>query len=80
MSSLRAPWQNGPYHNQHIEQHKTCRTPRRNRHLEGKKLHNYLTDTVISVTLKVYIWFIEKSIHTSLVKQACKCLIKIFQL
>jgi len=29
MSSLREPWQNGPYKNKHTEQHK-----RRNRHLE----------------------------------------------
>jgi len=33
MSSLRAPRQNDPYKTQHTEQHKTRRTPRRNRHL-----------------------------------------------
>jgi len=35
MSGLRAPWQNGPYKNQHTEQHKNIYlTPRRNIHLE----------------------------------------------
>ena len=34
MSSLRALWQNSPYKNQHTEQHKTRRTPLRNRHFE----------------------------------------------
>jgi len=34
MSSLRAPWQNGPYKKQLKEQHKTLRTPRHNRYLE----------------------------------------------
>jgi len=34
VSSLRAPWQNGPYKTQHTEQHKTRKTPRRNKHLE----------------------------------------------
>jgi len=32
--SLRAPWQNGPYKNKHIEQHKTRRSTRRNGHSE----------------------------------------------
>jgi len=36
MSSLRAPWQNGPYESQYKEQHKTQRTPRRNRLSEKK--------------------------------------------
>ena len=34
MSSLRAPWQNGPYKNQHTERQKARRTPWRNIHLE----------------------------------------------
>jgi len=34
MSSLGAPWQNGPYKNQHAEQQKTRKTPRHNGHLE----------------------------------------------
>ena len=33
-SSLRAPKQNGPYKNKHIDQHKTHKTTGRNRHLE----------------------------------------------
>jgi len=39
MSSLRAPWQNGPYENQHTKN--PHRTPRRNRHLEK---NNYFLD------------------------------------
>ena len=38
MSSLRVPWQNGLYINQLTEQHKTRRTPKRNRHLEKKTI------------------------------------------
>ena len=36
MSSVRAPWQNDPYKKSHlhVEQHKTHRTPIRNRHPE----------------------------------------------
>jgi len=34
MSSLWAPWQNGPYRKQITERHKTRRTPWRNRYLE----------------------------------------------
>ena len=34
MSSLKAPWQNGTYKNNYTEQHKTRRTPRRNKYLE----------------------------------------------
>jgi len=34
MSSLWAQLQNGPYKNKHTEQHKTCRTPKSNRHSE----------------------------------------------
>jgi len=33
-SSLRAPWQNCPYKNKHIEQHNTRRTTGRNMHSE----------------------------------------------
>ena len=38
MSSIRAPWKNGPYKNKHTGQHKTHRTQRRNIHSEN----NYL--------------------------------------
>ena len=34
MSSLRTPWQNEPYKNKHIEQHKTRRQTRLTRHSE----------------------------------------------
>jgi len=50
MLGLRAPWQNGPYKkNRHIKQHKTCRTPRRNRYSEKKiffgfSIYNFLND------------------------------------
>jgi len=35
MSSLRAPWQKGPYENKHTEQHKNTWTPRQQTHQEA---------------------------------------------
>ena len=47
MSSLRAPWQNGPYKNQHTEHHKkTQRTPKRTRHLEKTHIVLCFSDNI----------------------------------
>ena len=51
-SSLRAPWQHGPYKNKHIEQHKTRKTTGRNGHklVFLKAIWNVYNDTYM------YLW------------------------
>jgi len=38
MPNLGAAWQDGPYQNKHAEQHKTRKTPRRNRQKKTDRL------------------------------------------
>jgi len=45
ISSLRAPRQNGPYKNEHIEQHNTHKTTSRNKHSEETMFCVFLINT-----------------------------------
>ena len=54
ISSLRTPWQKGPYKNKHGEQRKNMWTLRRNRHLQKMSVCR----TFLSLFL-IYLWFLK---------------------
>ena len=58
MSNLRAPWQNGPYKNQHTEQRKNTYI----RHIERKNILNVFSDYsfLFSFLFIILKWFLQE--------------------
>ena len=76
MSSLRAPWQNGPYKIQHTEQHKTRRTPRRSRHLEKNLVLVFFWFFYFLFIYNVLNYFFKKCWDTALVRSMTFILVR----